>query len=164
MQDPPGPPSTDAKILLDVLNIPENQLEWSPDELASMWRHQLIAPLAGDLEEIIPGAAGRVEELAKEILPPVVTFSDLLLHPKPPEELLVLVKEFAKVSPGHPERPIPRDIGAALYFSVIFLARQQCGKQITSQTDDSLNRSAKWMLSISWLDSGTREIAQRHLR
>ncbi len=150
-------PATDPQTLLRIMDVPSDPAPvWKPDDLAAILRHQWKASLADDLERIIPAAAECVEVWANKISPPIVTFAELLDHAAPPVDLLVLVKEFAKVAPTHPENPIPRDVAAVIYFAAIEVARRRCGRRISSLSDASLADSRRWALAQPWIDVRAR--------
>lgn len=137
---------------------------WSEDELAAILRHQMSAPLQVDLGGLQKGLPGRLQTLAaaKGLL--LRSFGDLLHHPNPPVELLILTKDFAKACRISADSPIPREIATLLYFASIAVARLRCGRRITALTDAAVRKGLDWALGRPWLDEATRSLCEEGLR
>jgi hypothetical protein len=149
---------TDSRLLARALSGPADDEPWSNADLAAMLRHQWSAPLCPDLERVAPGAASRAQPLAAAAAPPIHTFGDLLFHPQPPLELLVLLKEFGKAAPDAQEHPLPHELGAFFYHAAIALARQRHGRAISSISEDRLNEALRWATVQPWLGEGARAL------
>jgi hypothetical protein len=150
---------TDPKLLSRMLGAPEEPEAWRPEDLAAMLRHQLAANLSQDMEAALPGA--RVTELARRGEPAIATFADLLFHPRPPLELLTMLKDFAKVGGGGAEdaQPVlPRELASVFYFGAIALVTKHWGKAITSLPPERVEAGLLWTLRQSWLDDATRSL------
>jgi len=100
---------------------------WSPDEMSDVLRHQLEAPLAVDLALLDPEIDARLEALRGHVPAPPRTFGELLRHPRPPLDLLVLVKEFGKRGRTKADPAIPPEVATVLYVTSIILAFQVHG-------------------------------------
>jgi hypothetical protein len=133
---------------------------WTSHELGDILEHQLIAPLAPDLETIEGGPAAMRRATDDGHGPPICTFRDLFSHPNPPEDLLDLVKRFAKQCRRQPESPLPDEIATILYFLAIVVARLRRGRRISGLDDQSLDAGLHWALDQSWLDNVTRAVLQ----
>jgi hypothetical protein len=123
---------------------------WGERDLAAVLQHQLAAPVVCDL-----GPAG-----ADAAAPPagIRTFGDLLHHPAPPVELLVLAKDFAKASLADPHAALPKEVAAVLYFAAIVVARRRCGARISQLSPEELRAGAEWVMAQPWVDPATRRL------
>ena len=146
------------------LDANDAQRLWRPEELAAIFRHQMSAPVQVDLGNLCNGLAGRVKMSAEAQGLLLKSFGDLLEHPNPPIELLMLVKEFAKASRNSPDSRIPYDVAAVLYFVCIAAAVVRCGRRISRLGDDELHEGFEWALAQTWLDDPTRAIFWEGLR
>ncbi len=148
--------ASNVKTLLDEA-VTEDQL-WSADDLQDVCNHQWSAPLAVDLNGMEDLHAERVETLAASKGLLLRSFGDLLAHPHPPLELLILTKEFAKRSLASPHATIPHDVARVLYFTSIAAALSRCQKRITTLGDEQTIAGIRWALSQKWLPPGAREV------
>jgi hypothetical protein len=134
---------------------------WEPQELAGILRHQLAAPLGFDLASANPASAEQVSRLSQSAQPALIhTFSDLLHHPAPPIQLLVLAKDFAKTSRQDPHSPLPQEIAAVIYFAAIAVAQRLYGKRITALGEGAVREGIDWVLAQPWVDGKTRSLFQ----
>ena len=137
---------------------------WEPEELGAILEHQLAAPLELDLVGLDPGLAEKLR-LARQADPRIESFKDLLLrHANPPVECLELIKEFAKVSRGRPDGPLPDEIATVLYFLSIVAGIIKCRRRITRLDDEALRHGLEWALDQPWLDESTRRLFQEGYR
>jgi len=154
---------TDRHQLASLLDVPADEKGgplWNGDELGAIFRHQLAASVQSDLALLNRKMALRVNALdaMKD-----KSFGDLLLHPDPPLEALKAVKDFAKVCRLSPRSPIPREIGAALYFASIAAALVRVDCRITSLTDAELADGFRWLRDQPWMDATIRTLAGKAL-
>ncbi len=133
---------------------------WTPEEQASVWAHQMSAPLAVDLGALAADGAARLETRAAVQGVLLRSFHDLLLHPRPPLELLELVKNFAKLNRRHPRSPLPPEVSAGLYYACIAAALVSSGKRLTTVGDEDLRKGLAWLRSQSWVDEQVRTLAE----
>jgi hypothetical protein len=132
---------TDPRALASVFRIDAKPTDlWKPDELRSIFLHQLAAPLDGDL-----GAAS------------TQTFGQLLRDERPPLALLRSVKDFAKRS-RNSESPLPEDVATALYFAAIAAALLRHGERISDLDDKGLARGFGWGVAQPWVDDDTKRL------
>jgi hypothetical protein len=131
---------------------------WTEDDIASVFRHQMDAPVAVDLSALDPAISARLALLANSKGLLLRSFRDLLQHPAPPVELLVLTKEFAKANRGHPESALPNEVATLLYFASIATALARCATRITRLTDAELAEGFDWALRQSWVDEPMRRL------
>jgi hypothetical protein len=134
-------PQTDPKVLASIFRIDAKPAGlWKPDELRSIFRHQLDAALEGDL-----GAATSL------------SFAQLLRDERPPLSLLRSVKDFAKRS-RNSESPLPEDVATALYFAAIAVALLRHNERITDLDDKGLARGFGWGVAQPWVDDDTKRL------
>ena len=145
----------DAEQLSRILAVqPESLRLWGEAELADVLGHQLDAPLLFDLGRL--RAPGVVDELSRGI----GSFRDLLLHPAPPVELLVLAKEFGKSGASHPDSPIPPEVGTLLFYAAIAAALVRLGRRITRMGDADLLSGFEWGLNQAWVGPAVRRLLE----
>lgn len=142
-----------TRTLAQVMGLFETRTTpgWSDDELASMVDHQLTAPLSFDLSRLQGVDKKQVLDLALNDNSLIVTFCDLLTHPKPPVALLSMVKEYAKASMDHPASPLPRPIASVFYYAAIAAAQVRLNQTLTQLDHPALRQGLKWALNQPWL-------------
>jgi len=129
-----------------------------PAELRALWRHQLGSPLQFDLGTIEPNSSARLRRLSEAEGLLLRSLGDLLLHPRPPLELLRLAKDFAKAHEQSPDDPLPPEMARMLYYTAIAAAWARCGRRITTLDDAQLRRAFDWALAQPWVDGATKEL------
>ncbi|HUT92100.1 MAG TPA: hypothetical protein VMY37_21580 [Thermoguttaceae bacterium] len=136
---------------------------WEPEELGTILKHQLAAPLEF---EVIGVDRAELRKLRSQSKTPaeIETFGDLLGHAHPPVALLELTKQFAKASYAHPERPLPDEVAAVLYVASIVVALVRCEKRITRLGDDGLQYGLDRALRQTWLGGSTRGLLEEGRR
>ena len=139
---------------------------WRHDELSDILQHQLRAPLMFDLGRL--GGAGTPHDAGGQHPPagagPGVglhCFGDLLYHPSPPVELLVLAKQFAKTADQG--GPLPPQIATFLYYAVIVVALLRHGARISRLSDQTLRDGLRWLSPQPWLDARARGLVAEGL-
>jgi len=137
---------------------------WRPEELATLLRHQLSASIQFDLGNLDAGMAARLKALGAGENLLLNSFNDLLHHPHPPIELLMMTKDFARAIQNHPDSPLPREIALLLYFASIVVALVRCGRRITSFDDKTLRRSLEWFENQPWVEESMRSLLGEGLR
>lgn len=142
--------------LLDLDCSP--QRIWNADELAALFRHQLSASVQFDLGAMSTGDSRKLAALADAQSLLVRSFGDLLSHPNPPIELLVMLKDFAKANASHPDSALPSDVARVLYYLAISVALVRCRQRITQTTDEELVQSLRWAVALPWIQPPQREI------
>ena len=131
---------------------------WRPEEMASILRHQLAAPLVFDLSGIAsddddpPPPPSDGTQMSAE------TFGELLHHPRPPVAMLRRVKLFAKACKAKADGPLPPEVATVLYFASIVVALLRCETRITELDDDWLLKGTQWALAQTWLDQPIRSL------
>lgn len=131
---------------------------WGPDELAAVFRHQLLAPVFVDLGQMPKRAALKLKHLSDAQGLLLKSFSELFHHPAPPVELLELTKDFAKANMDHPESALPGEVATALYYISIAVAYVRLGARISKLRDDDLRRGWLWTRDQGWIDEKTKAL------
>ena len=155
--------------LAELLRRPRDvESQWSDDELAEVFRHQLAAlvkpepphPPAKAVADRVPAGKSQARKASG---PRPVTFAGLLHGSKPPLEMLRRAKEYAKAACKDPHGALPPDVATALYYGVIAAALVNRGEKLSTLSDQGLFRGLRWMVGQTWLDDATRDLAQRGL-
>jgi len=156
--DPYNTRMSDPKRLAGLVSMSgDDAPQWTEQELAGMWKHQLEAPLNYDLSGVSKDVEATIA-MATQVDPrPLMKFGDLFRHPRPPIELLQWTKDFAKAHTVG-GNGMPSEIAAALYYASILLARLRCGRRISELDDAALHRGTSWIIRQPWLDPETREM------
>ncbi len=150
---------TNPQILARMMELEGNQpVEWRPEELGAILRHQLSAPIVFDLEAMDPQLANKANVLCTPNRQFLRTFKDLFHSAEAPLELLVLSKDFAKASLTHPDSPIPKAIAEVIYFASIAVALTLHGQRISRLDDEMLLRCFDRMIVRPWMDDETRDL------
>jgi hypothetical protein len=136
----------------------EDERLWRADELGSIFRHQLAAPIHVDLSGYDPGTAARLKSLSSAQSLLLTSFSDLFHHPHPPVELLRLTKDFAKANMDHAESSLPSQVAAALYYASIAAALVRLDERISNLKDAQLAEGLRWAQNELWIDARTKEL------
>lgn len=136
---------------------------WNRRELAQVFEHQLKAPLRLGLVEDGPTMKSAGPVLGAEERLALDTFEKVLFHPRPPVEVLRLIKEFAKAHlvawPVH----LPEEVAGILYYGTIAVGLVKCGERISRLTNQELRFGMNWALAIDWLDPRLKTVLQTAL-
>ena len=140
---------------------------WKAEELASMLRHQLAAPLSMDLDP--PGGEQTLTKICRDALAEHdgITFGQLFANVNPPLALLEMVKDFAKGQGQDPAERLPRDIASVLYLAAISAALLRCDARVTNLTDAALIKRLRWASDQPWVESNLASffaLAMEHLQ
>jgi hypothetical protein len=142
--------------LLSLAGQPAPQ--WTADELAAMWKHQLNAPLTYDLGTISPKVGETITMVTRADPRPLEKFGDLFKHPRPPIEILQWTKEFATNHTGGQEEAMPAEIATTLYYASILLARLRLHRKISELSEADLRKGLVRLSRQNWLDQATRDL------
>jgi hypothetical protein len=136
--------------------------EWNEADLAAMLRHQLAAPLAFDLAApALPNVDRPLRDQALQAAKKmgIKSFRDLLTQPKPPLELLKLVKDLFKHHAGASSKRRPeQEVAYLMYLLTILVARTRLGCEITQLTKTDLRRGYEWAASRPWVDDENKAL------
>jgi hypothetical protein len=137
--------------------------EWSADELRAMLRHQFAAPLHLSLGTLSGEVAHQLRR-CEPPLDPLLTLGELLRLPRPPVELLELVKRFAKACRSDPYNPLPSEVVMLLYYTSISVAMQRLNQPISHLGPGALRRGLTWLCEQPWVDEEIRSVLSDGLR
>lgn len=142
----------DPQTLARLFDLDEHEgFQWSAEELGDVLIHQLNAPLLFDLTNMGRGSPVHMLESHAPAGDQPASFGELFAHPHPPEALLQLVKEFAKMSDTRENRSLPSEVSTVLYYAAILAARLRLGQKISTLSDDKLHEGIQWALAQPWL-------------
>jgi hypothetical protein len=145
-------PTAPAQLMARLIHLEaEDPFVWHDRDFADVLAHQLRAPLVVDLAKVGLGNAA---------LHPcqVTTFNELLHHPNPDMELLMLCKNFAKAVRFDPDWPLPAEVATVLYLASIAAARIRINTRISAMSDHELRASGEWALAQAWVDPQTKSL------
>jgi hypothetical protein len=152
-----------AEQISRLLQLDQGTAEsWEPDDLRSMARHQMAAPLDFDLgssklnepRQKSPGVA-----LTNAARSEINTFEDLFTHSHPPLELLKLSQKFFKQNVAmHPKGSVEQKVAYLFYLLSIVVARVRAGVKISKLTDDEQRQAIKSMMGQPWVDDEIKEL------
>ena len=147
-----------------ILFDEEDRAIWPADELKMAMRRQLDAAL----DQAVGGSSnedyGTLAVLAASADPPIRTFADLLGHPRPPVDLLWMVKDMAKLERDAPHSLNPPDVTLLFYYAAIILGMIRWGQRITTLGDDELRKGLNWGVRQTWIGEEMRGLLLEGLR
>lgn len=122
-------------------------------------QEQLSSPLDFDLAGLDDNAARKVKLRAKAQGLLIRSLGELLQHPKPPLDLLVMAKDYFKMNQSHPRSELAPDVALGLYYTCIAVALWRHHTRITSLDRDELAAAFRWVQSQDWVDGPTKRAA-----
>jgi hypothetical protein len=128
------------------------------DEVAAIYRHELNAPLHIELGGLEPAVAARLRLTSFSSGLLLQSIGDLLHHPEPPVDLLVMTKDFAKTLMDHPDGALPKEVAGVIYWTCIAAALVRCRRRITSHDNAKVIVGFDWASSRSWIDPASAEL------
>jgi len=153
---------SDSKGLSALIGLNERIPQWSASDLSSILLHQLAAPLQTDLSVLGPDAPRMLQRFTAASPNACQTFRDVLCSDDPPVELLVMIKDYARLTGK--DQSLPNEIASALYYASILAATSRCGKRISNLSESALNEGANWMIATEWIEPALRLQLSRDLR
>ncbi|MGA2498625.1 MAG: hypothetical protein ABSH20_12840 [Tepidisphaeraceae bacterium] len=148
-----APDSMDPRRLsLFLESMLEDRSVWQPGDLGDLLRQELEQPLQFGLSGLSPARAEQLRSLCQADGLTIKSLAEVLLHPRPPLDLLVLFKRFAHAHGHDPDSRIPADVARLLYLACIVAARLRCGQRITRLSDQELCDGIRTALAQPWLD------------
>ena len=155
--------SPNPAALLAMLELSgDSSQDWYPQELASILKHELAAPLPlalGGLSQNL----GHVLEKLEPGTPAPRTLEELFLQSHPSIELLRLIKKFAKRCSNGREAGLPRELSLLLYYLSIALARMRCHARLSELPDAALEKGLQWCIAQDWVGKSIRCILDEAL-
>jgi len=135
--------------------------QWSVEEQKTAYIRLMQLPLSA-IAQRVRGTEQSIAILSGQMNPPAVTFLDLLRHPKPPLQLLELVKTYAKAA-FHTSQSVPISSSLMLYYLVLSVAYLRHDKKITSLGENVVKENLVDRLSEPWIDKGTAQLLTQAL-
>jgi hypothetical protein len=156
--------NTDPGRLASLVDLdPTSERMWTPEELGAILRHQLSVPVQFELGEAAPDLFKTLQKNASAQGAKITSYADLLNHPSPPIELLLLLKDFAKAAASHPDSALPSAVAKVLYYLTISVALLRHNRRITSMSDTDLQSSLRWALNLPWVEPPQRALLEQAL-
>lgn len=144
-------------LLADLMDLEgAHDRLWLADELESVFRHQMSAPVQFDLARLGRGRAGQLRVLCEGEGLLLKSFGDLFAHPHPPLELLRLTQEFAKLNRQAAAAEMPVAVATVLYYASIATALVRCHTRTTRMGNAELCRGLRSILALSWVTDPIR--------
>ena len=139
-----------------------NSESWHAEDLRSMVRHQMAAPLSFDLGSIPLSPAEQktaAETLAQATRSDIPTFGDLFQTEHPPIELLKLCQKFFKQNAmSHPKGSPEQQVGYLFYLLSIVTARVRTGINPSKLSDADQLHGIQSILDRAWIDEPIRQL------
>ncbi len=136
---------------------PDSRHAWNREDLAAIFRHEIRAPLRLALGDLSALVAHALDTLPPDLSEPK-SIEDLLLEPTPSADVLTLLKRFGRRCSQEQCGPLPKEIGMALYYASIGIARQRKMESVSALPDAELIKGLRWTLSRSWLEEKIRPV------
>lgn len=156
------PPASLAQLIELEEVVP--QRVWREEELGAILAHELATPPWLELGELklaavaIDGAPGPASLGLR-----LASLGDLLHHPRPPLEMLIRLKDFAKTQRHSPSSHLPEPVAAVLYALATAAALVRHDHRITSLDNPALAKHLQWALDRPWLDSASSALLKAAL-
>jgi len=149
---------TEARILKGLMDeTTHERVTWTDRDFGPMIEHQMKAPLAGDLGQLLPDINDTLSET------PIRTFRELLCHPHPPASVLRLVKDFAKQLLRSSQYAYPEQVATVLYYASIAAAETRIQTKITNLPRSEIHKGYAWSRAQSWIPEDLRRLFEEAL-
>ncbi|HUO08575.1 MAG TPA: hypothetical protein VM008_09775 [Phycisphaerae bacterium] len=142
---------------------PDSRHAWNREDLASIFQHEIHAPLRLALGDLSALLAHAVEELPAG-KPEPKSIEELLMDAAPPADLLTLLKRFGRRCSQEQASALPKEVGLALYYASIGIARQRKVANVSSLPDAELIKGLRWALSRDWIGDQVRPVLSAALQ
>jgi len=153
----------DRTNFAELFGLAESETaSWTDEELASVFQHQMNASLAVDLCMMLPPGTAGIAELCQACGGRLLTFADLTVHPRPSMVLLLLLKDFAKVTRA--DGTLPKAVATLLYCLAQSLAMIRLGQSPTRLDERHMRKALDWAVSLVWIDAATRGVLEQALQ
>jgi hypothetical protein len=137
-----------------LIDLPwRDRLKWADEEMESILRHQLSAPLDAELS--------RCFALPTNCLSNPRSFGDLLCDQQPRLDLLVGTKDFAIRQLRLGGRGLPRGVARVLYYASVLSALLCHGQRISRISDEKLRSGLEWAVEQRWLHPSLHELFRK---
>lgn len=140
-----------------MIETTHESVTWTDQDYGPMIEHQMNAPLANDLAQLIPDAGDTLAET------PIRTLKELFSHPHPPASILRLVKEFAKQLRRNARFAYPEHVATVLYYASIAAAESRSHTAITNLPRQEIRKGYAWSRDQSWIPPELRRLFEEAL-
>jgi len=133
--------------------------DWTPAELAAALDEQLAVPIEFELSSLKPAQANRLRLRAAAHGLVLKSLGDLLLHHRPPLELLVMAKDYFKANTARPRAGFSAEVARTLYYLTLATAWLRHRTRISTLDDARLVAGLDWVLQQEWVAEKLRALA-----
>jgi len=142
----------DSRFILRSLldSTEELDVPWEAEDLPAILKHQLSAPLGGELEAIAPGRSTAMVRRAETL--GIHSLADVLAHPGPPIEILQSFKQWAKEEMAAKHSGLPEAVLKVIYTATILKGLVTGNRDFTTLSHFEIQKSVRWCLAQSWLN------------
>jgi len=146
-----------------LLDLNASSVDWSPKDLAGMYRHQLAVPLLPELARAAVLSDEQLARFASPLFPQ--TFAELLHRSAPaaPLPLLVAARQFAKLNSLNFDSPLPNPVANVLRLAADAAALVYHRRRLSTLSDPCLCAGFQWVMSQDWIDLPTRDLITKAL-
>lgn len=144
-----------ASLLGDVVHPDE---VWHADDLSALFHHQMATSVEFDLTARKGIDRRHLAQLAEASGLLIKSYKDLLTHPHPPMDLLIMTKDFAKASHISKNPSLPKDIALVLYFASIAVAMVRCRRKISTLPDRDIVKGLRWGQEQVWVEDWLKDL------
>jgi hypothetical protein len=124
--------------------------EWASEDRRCMLKHQLDAQLLIDLGDT-----------AEMQFPAFSSFRDVVQAQRPPEELLRLIKHFAKGTVRDADTRSLREVATVLYYVALSQAKLAGYAEMSALPGEDFVAGIRSLLNEGWLDRDVRALLER---
>ena len=138
------------------------RFSWETTDFESILRHQLSLSCKREMENA-GEVAGAPRNSPSEAAATPSDFKSVLVSETPSLEMLVSIKEFAKLVASDPQFSLPDEVAKVLYFAAITVARLQLDERISRLNDVELRYGCGWTTSRQWVPECLKQIFRKAL-
>lgn len=149
------PPRLDALLAFGL----RGDEVWTPTELEAAFAEQVSAAIEFDLSGLGPTEVRGLRARAGAHGLLLKSLRELLLHPQPPLELLVMAKEYFKANSSRPQPGLPAEVARSLYYLTLAAGwlRHKC--RISSLSDQEILAAMEWVRQQDWISADLQQLA-----
>lgn len=150
-----------GELLAMGLNAKES---WTAEELEAAFAEQISLPVEFELARLgqRQGQALREQAEAHGLL--VKSLYDLFVHPHPPIDLLIMIKDFFKANSNCPHPGLPAEVACVLYYQSIAVAWLRYHRRISSLSEEQLADGFKWVSNRDWVGRDLQDLVKQAAR
>lgn len=134
---------------------------WTPDELEAALEEQISLPVEFEVSRLGRDEQQVLRKQAEAHGLLLKSLRDLFQHPRPPLELLVLVKDFFKANATTAHPGLPAEVARALYYVSIAVAWLRCHRRISTLSEAQLADGFGWVIEQDWIGKDLQELVRQ---